>query len=90
MPRKLDKKLIQGRVKENKTLMRTNKVALLLEMSAAAQGKEVHRKKAQQDLTGYMKAALAVTADNAKLEILKQAALDDLEQSQVESNNGNS
>ena len=72
MPRKLDKKLIQGRVKENKALMREHKTVLTVEMKNASQGADVDKKRARDSLNLFMRAALAVTADNAKLETLKE------------------
>jgi len=72
MPRKLDKKVIQGRIKENKALMRSHKVALMSAIQFVAQGIDVSQKQARSDLTSYMRAALAVTKDSAKLDQLKQ------------------
>lgn len=72
MPRKLDKKVIQNRIKENRQVMRANKISLGVEMKAAVQGENFNQKDARQHLTTFMRAALAVTVDNAKLETLKE------------------
>ena len=71
MPRKLDEKVIKSRVKKNKAIMRDHKVALLLAMKAVAKGAEVDKTLTRQNLNLYIRAALAVTKDNAKLESLK-------------------
>ncbi len=72
MPRILDKKLIQTRIKLNKRVMRASKVSLNAEMNSVLQGEGIDQKNARQQLTLYMRAALAVTADNAKLNLIEQ------------------
>ena len=81
MPRKLDKKVIQARIKGNKARMKNHKMFLMAEIKAATKGEDVDQKAARAFLTTFMRAALAVTADYAKLDSLKTS-------DEKESNNG--
>ena len=71
MARKLDKKVIQTRLKENKAIMRDSKKVVSASMADATKGSDFDVNNARQTFSTFIKAAVAMKADTLKLASIK-------------------